>query len=95
MRDLVTEDEFSQKRQNLQFELGAALEKASNTIGAQKMFEPLKTLGLLCVQTGKWFSADDDSTKRQLLKILCSNPTLKDKKALLVAKKPFVELVET
>jgi len=51
-------------------------------------------LVLLCYRANIWFSFADKATKRRLVKLLYSNPRLKDKKALLIPKKPLVEVAD-
>jgi len=92
VRELVDDDEFLSKRETLQRTLAKTEEQVSRKSNEQNMFEPLLILNILCSRAKFWFATADDYTKRSLLKILCSNPTIKDKKAFLEAKKPFVEL---
>jgi len=90
IREMVTEDEFTDKRKILQTELDAVREKIANEAKKPPTFEPARSVGLLCVRAKKWFPTADDEAKRKLLQIMCSNPILRDRKALLVPKKPFL-----
>ncbi|MCB1474837.1 MAG: recombinase family protein [Rhodobiaceae bacterium] len=92
VREIVDDAEFLTKREHLQLQLGKAEEELQRAQTETVTFEPVRILEMLCNGAKNWFSAGDEETKRTILKILCSNPVLKDGKALLEAKKPFVEL---
>ncbi|MBB4302831.1 DNA invertase Pin-like site-specific DNA recombinase [Rhodobium orientis] len=92
VREVVGDDEFAEKREILTRELAKTEENAENAKHDQITFEPLEILQLLCSKAKCWFEEADNKTKRALLRILCSNPILKDKKVILQARKPFVEL---
>jgi len=92
VREVLDDDEFVQRREVLTRELAKTEENAKNAERDQITFEPLEILHLLCSKAKDWFEEADDRTKRALLRILCSNPVLKDKKAIFQARKPFVEL---
>lgn len=94
VRDILTDAEFSKKREALRVELDAAKENVTKAEERHSAFEPLKILQILRCRANIWFEIVDDPRKRALLKILSSNPTIKDNKALLLAKKPFVQLDE-
>lgn len=94
VRELVSDNEFEAKRETLQRELGKTEERAAEAENNKSTFEPLLILQILCNRARFWFTQADDATKRGILKILCSNPTLTDKKALFEAKKPFRDIVQ-
>lgn len=93
LRDVITDDEFTNKRKNLQISIASAREKAEISRKEKPTFEPLKILSTFNARAVKYFSAADACMKRKLLKILCSNPTLKDKKVFLEARYPFTEML--
>ncbi|MCB1470431.1 MAG: recombinase family protein [Rhizobiaceae bacterium] len=92
VREMISDDEFMSKRETLQRSLAETKERASQTEREPVAFEPLLNLQILCSRAKYWFSTADNHTKRSLLKILCSNPVIRDRKALLEAKKPFIEM---
>ena len=92
IRDILSQEEFDSKRSDLQIELAAAKENALETSRQTKGLEPVQILGMFNTRAKDWYSLANDRQKRRLLNILCQNPSLKDRKALLFAKKPFVEM---
>ncbi|MEM7241797.1 MAG: recombinase family protein [Pseudomonadota bacterium] len=82
LRDVVTDEEFTQKR----FELGVSLETIKEKLADPQfkvdMFEPVQSVILLFDRALFFFRTADHAGKRRLLKLLCSNSTLKDKTAL-------------
>ena len=93
LRDVLTDDEFTNKRKNLQISIASAQEKAENSRKEKPTFEPLKILSMFNARAVKYFIAADAPMKRKLLKLLCYNPTLKDKKVFLEARYPFTEML--
>lgn len=92
LRDLLDDDEFEQKRSDLQIALAAAKEKHSDAAKTEFTFEPAKMMIILCSRAKDWFAKADLPARRNILKILCSNPQIIDKKAILQATKPFKDL---
>ena len=93
-REVIADDEFDKKRIKLQIELAAAQENVANVGKQQQGLEPIKILSFLSTRAKYWFSIGDDEMKRKLLSILSYNSKLMDRKALLVAKRPFIEMME-
>ena len=93
IRDIISDDEFAEKRTALQIDIAAAWERAQNAGKTAITFEPVKILSLFSVKAKYWYSTADDVTKRKLLKILCSNQTLKDKKVRLDVRFPFTAML--
>lgn len=94
VRELVTDLEFAEKRQKLKREAETAEENAAKAEKEQVTFEPLKILQILLGRAVDWLSIIDKEAKRDLLNILCSNPTIRDKKAIFEARKPFLVLCQ-
>ena len=92
LRDLLSDEEFEKKRANLQLSLAAAKEKLTDAAKSEFTFEPVKMMIILCSRAKDWFANADLPTRQNILKILCSNPQLIDKKAMLKATKPFRDL---
>lgn len=92
IREVLTDQEFAAKRQNLQLELGKAEECMAKVEGEIVTFEPLQIIQILLRRAEFWFATADDCLKRQILKILCSNPVIQDKKARFQARKPLVDV---
>ena len=93
LRDILSDAEFTSKRQSLQQELEIVQEKLEDKATQEITLEPALILSFFLLQAKNWFCAADADTKRTLLKILSSNPTLKARKLLLEAKKPFNEVL--
>ena len=89
---MVTDTEYLERHEALHIELAVAQERLEKADKAKATFEPAQVLSFFLFQAKKCFEASDDKGKRRLLEILCSNPSLKDRKALLQAKKPFDEI---
>lgn len=93
LRDILSDEEFTTKRQSLQQELEIAQEKLEKQTTQDITLEPSLILSFFLLRAKNWFRSADADTKRKLLKILSSNPTLKARKVLLEAKKPFNEVL--
>lgn len=93
LRDILSDAEFTSKRQSLQRELEIAEEKLEEQATQEITLEPALILSFFLLRAKNWFSDANADTKRKLLKILSSNPTLKARKVLLEAKKPFNEVL--
>ncbi len=92
VRELLDDEEFEKKRTGLKMKLVEARENHQNVQNKQVSFEPIKCLAMFCNRAKFWFQSADWSQKQRLLQILCSNPQLINKTALLEAAKPFQEL---
>lgn len=88
IRDLITDEEFTIQRQKLQHEQISLKQKLENQ-NADSWFEPARMFISLSNRAVSWFSEGDNQTKRLILEIVGSNPTLKDKKLFIEARKPF------
>lgn len=93
LRNILSDEEFTIKREYLKKTLSIAQEQLAKQKTQEFTFEPALILSFFLLQAKSWFSTADADTKRKLLKILCSNPTLKGQKVLLEAKKPFFEVL--
>ena len=92
VRELITDDEFAERRQRLRKDVDIAEENAAKAEKDQATFEPLDILQILLSRAADWLHVIDRDAKRDLLKILCSNPVIRDKKAIFKARKPFLVL---
>jgi cytochrome c-type biogenesis protein CcmH/NrfG len=92
VRELLDDEEFEEKRTGLRMKLAEAKENHQNVQNKQVSFEPIKCLAMFCNRAKFWFQSADWSQKKRLVQILCSNPQLINKTALLEATKPFQEL---
>lgn len=89
IRDLLTDEEYLKQRQELerkQVKIAQNL-KAADQPGDR--FEPARALVSFSTRAASWFEAGDLRTKRLILFIVGSNPSLKDKKLNIDARKPF------
>lgn len=91
-QDLISHEEYTTKRADLKIQLATAKEAAENSMKHTKGLEPIHMLCMLSARAKYWYSVANDEKKKSLLNILSYNPTLCDRKALLVAKKPFQEI---
>ena len=93
---LLSDDEYAQRRGKLLKEK-AALEKLINDAG-QRVEQQLKlseeAFEFACTAQER-FAKGDANTKKEILAAVRSNLTLKDKKLLFEAKKPFLILENT
>jgi len=90
VRGLIDDAEFLTRRQTLQRQLYLLQENARSEQYPSDEFEPEKALLLFSNRAIIWFDRGDDDTKRKILEIVSSNPTLKDRKLNVGAKKPFI-----
>lgn len=88
----ISDDEFEQKRKELQVKRDAARERARKVPKASKMFEPVEIFTKFSNRAISLFQDGDSATRARILKILCSNPRIEDRIALLEATKPFEDL---
>lgn len=94
LRDIVDEDEFTKKRESLQIQLAAANEKAQDCRREETTLEPTVIFGFLLARAKYWYSVADKMDRKKLLQILCSNPQIKEREALLTPKFPLLEVSE-
>jgi hypothetical protein len=89
IRDLLTDDEYLKQRQELerkQIQISQNVTAADQSDGR---FEPARVLVSFSNRAASWFAAGDLRAKRLILFIVGLNPTLKDKKLSIDARKPF------
>ncbi|MEL6818976.1 MAG: recombinase family protein [Pseudomonadota bacterium] len=94
IRGLIDDADFTDRKRQLTIERDRANENAQHAEEEKNMFEPVLLLGKLCSRATSWWSEAKPETKRALLQILCSNPRLQDKKALLDPIKPFALMLD-
>ena len=90
LRDLVTDDEFLAKRQQLQQEelrLQQGLDRSERVYG--DAFEPFADFVSLSNRAVPWFFHGDHQVKRLVLGAIGSNLVLKDRILSIEARKPF------
>jgi len=92
LRRLISDEEFSERRQTLQAEELRLREGKACAGQAYEPLEPLDDLFLFRNKATKWFSQGDDRVKRQILKTVSSNLILEDRILSIEAAKPFSEL---
>jgi site-specific DNA recombinase len=89
LRDLLTDDEYLKERKELEREKIRLSQGLKECNGNQMWFEPVRDFILFNNRAVSWFKAGDMQTKRLILSIVGSNFSLKDKKLLIEARKPF------
>lgn len=91
--EVITKEDYTKDRNKYIAELKQAEKKIEQMeTGNLSLFEPLKETVLLLNRAKSIFEDGDFKTKRILLNLLCSNPTLKAKTPLISAKFPIQEL---
>ncbi|WP_439372679.1 recombinase family protein [Bradyrhizobium sp. DASA03120] len=95
LRNLLTDEEFVGRRQELQQEQIRLQHTLSNASGGPNLFEPFREVVLFSNRAADWFKNGNDREKRQILQTVCSNLYLKDKILKFEAKKPFASLAQT
>ncbi len=94
IRALIDDAEFMTTRQSLQSALRQIQEAAQSQSSTSDPFEPSKALISFRNKAIYWFDKGNGDVKRKVLEIVSSNPTLKDKKFSVEAKKPFFAIEE-
>lgn len=89
VRDLIEDHEFLRERQKLEKERLHLRQALANPDHADPAFEPADTLAFFSDRAADWFRSGDWTAKRLILECVGSNPTLRDKKFSVEAKKPF------
>lgn len=89
VRELITDEEFKQTREQLESERLRVHERLGQATDERAWLEPAKAFVSLSNRAVLWFREGDLQTKRLILGIVGSNLTLKDKKLIIDAKKPF------
>jgi hypothetical protein len=89
LRDLVTDDEYICKRQELERERIRLQQNQAGAGKADPSLEPDRLIISFNNRAVSWFKAGTPQTKRFILEIVGSNPTLKDKILSIEAAKPF------
>jgi site-specific DNA recombinase len=95
LRDLLTDAEYAAQRQDLERErmrLTQNMERLQDSVG---WFEPARVLLDFNKTVVSRFEAGNHDTKRLILEIVGSNPTLTDEILSIDAKKPFRRWTET
>jgi DNA invertase Pin-like site-specific DNA recombinase len=90
LNDMVTDDEFVSRRNELQQEelrLRERLKRVGRQVEASK---PVTEFVSFSIRAADWFQAAGDRTKRKILLATGSNPLLTDKILNVEAKKPFI-----
>ena len=88
LRCLLTDDDYVRERERLvreQQRLDSALTRPS----ASDAFKPARALFALSNEAVKWFLMGNGRARRELLKIVGSNPVLTDRKLSIEAAKPL------
>lgn len=90
VRELLSDEEFTAQRAELDMEAASLGQKQEQAANQAAWFEPARSLISLSSRAADQFSRVNPPTRRLILETCGSNPTLKDKRLLIEAKKPFV-----
>ncbi len=88
LRGLITDEEFTERRNALVVERQALVQN-QRRLGDSSTFEPFEALISFRKCAVDWYLRADDARKRLILKTVASNPTLRAKKLSIQARKPF------
>ncbi len=89
LRDLVTDEEYIRQRQELERERVRLLQNEASEGGVNSSLEPDRLVISFNQRAASWFKTGNPKTRRFILEIIGSNPTLKDKQLNIEAMKPF------
>lgn len=96
VRELISEEEFMRQRRDLQQEEARVREQLRLLKDEdQNWLEPTESLIWFGSRAVSLFREGDDREKRDIVRILGSNPVLKDKILSIQARKPFIWLPKT
>jgi DNA invertase Pin-like site-specific DNA recombinase len=89
LRNILTDEEFLSKRQELQQEQLRLTQQLSRLRAEANRFEPIEDVILFNSRAASWFARGNDQSKKLILETVSSNLALKDKILNIEAKKPF------
>lgn len=89
VRDLLNDDEYLEQRKELERAQVSLTQQLAELTNRSCRFEPAIDLISFNQRLVSFYSAADIPTKRLILSIVGSNPSLKDKKLNIDARKPF------
>lgn len=89
LRDLLTDVEFVQKREELDRERLKLNQRLEADSQSESWFEPARLVISFSNSAVSWFRAGDREQQRLIVETVGSNPVLTDKKLRMEAKKPF------
>lgn len=92
LRDLLSDEEFISRRQNLDREKLRLQQNLQSLKGSSDTLELVERFISLCHRAMDWFQAADGEQKRMIVELLGSNFVLRDKKLFIEAKKPLLQL---
>lgn len=88
LRRMLDDEEFARERKRLE-DTRNSLENAPDPASSTKLIELLDIVERVSVQAIKWFERADPDRKQKILKIICSNSTLRARKLSIEAVKPL------
>lgn len=91
-KEHIQEEEFLKQTKQIQQEIRIHKESRGQSQDPVQWLESLETIILFRNRARLWFKHGDETVKRTILKIVCSNLVLIDKKVMIQAKKPFMVL---
>lgn len=94
LRELIDDEEFSRERTRIDQEHRRVAAALANPESASDWIEPARTLISACNRMVFWFQHGNYETKRQIIGVTGSNPTLIDKKVLIEATFPFLSILK-
>jgi site-specific DNA recombinase len=95
LRNLLSDEEFLLRRQELQQEQLRLQRRLSDLSDDENLFEPFREVVLFSTRAANRFKDGNDEEKRLILQTVCSNLFLRDKKLKIEAKQPFASLAKS
>lgn len=95
IRDLIVDEEFMSRKQNLELERLKIGENLKNIKHSGSWLEPAQMFVSVSNRASFWFKEGDAQIKRLIVNTIGSNLQLKDKKLFIEAAKPFTRSVKS
>lgn len=95
VRGLVSDEEFTQRRQKLYLDETSLTERAGALDRADNWFEPAKLLISFSNRAAECFLTGDEEAKRLILKTVSANLSMTDKKLSIQAAEPFTMIAKS
>lgn len=92
LRNMLSDDEYLKKRQELQQEELRLTKQADQIVENANWFEPIEEVIFFIQQAVSWYTCGNQQTRRLILETVGSNLSLKDKILSIEARKPFRQL---
>ena len=89
MRELITDAEFCERRDELELEQLQSVEALKSLDASHGWLEPFRTFISFSTRAAEWFLEGNSAVRRSILQIVGWNPQLRDRILSITAAKPF------